>query len=187
MTDTLEARIARIEDEREIRNCLHLYCRGVDRRQPEILRELFWEDSKVEYGMFEGNGLEFANVVSSWFEEGGVHNTSHLLGNVTIALDGDRAFSEAYLNAHHRLTNAEGDFYDSIFGCRYQDRFERRDGTWKIAFRRLVFDWFRDFQDTGDWDAGSMGVNRANATIGAPQSDVWPDLNEKMYAMAAKR
>jgi hypothetical protein len=187
MTETIERRLALIEDERDIRNCLHLYCRGVDRRQPEILRELFWEDSKVEYGMFEGNGLDFANDLCGWFDAGGVHNTCHLLGNVIISLDGSQAFSEAYLHAHHRLTNASGEFYDSVFGCRYHDRFERRDGRWKIAFRRLVFDWFRDFPDTGDWEAGSMGVSRANATIGAPGGDVWPELNDMLRVIVVPR
>jgi len=187
MINSLEARIGRIEDERDIRNCLHLYCRGVDRREPEILRQLFWEDSEVEYGMFAGNGLDFANALCGWFDDGGVHNTSHLLGNVTIALEGDHAFSEAYLHAHHRLTNAGGGYYDSIFGCRYQDRFERRGGTWKIAFRRLVFDWFRDFSDTGDWDVGSMGVNRENATIGGPHSDLWAEFNAALPGIILPR
>jgi hypothetical protein len=180
MTKSLEERIALLEDEQAIRNRLHLYCRGVDRREPEILREIFWSDSQVEYGMFVGNGFDFADALCGWFDEGGVGNTSHLLGNVTIALDGDSALSEAYLHAHHRLTDANGKCYDSVFGCRYHDRFERRDGIWRISFRRLVFDWFRDFPDTGDWDIGAMGVSRANATIGSPQSDVWPELNEAL-------
>jgi hypothetical protein len=187
MTEALEARIALLEDEREIRNLLHLYCRGVDRREPELLRQVFWEDSQVEYGMYTGNGLDFANALCGWFDDGGVANTSHLLGNVTIALEGDRAFSEAYLHAHHRLTDAQGNYYDSVFGCRYHDLLERRAGVWRIAMRRLVFDWFRDFPDTGDWVTGSMGVNRGNATIGAPQADAWPELNAALRGCLDRR
>jgi hypothetical protein len=182
--DELRQRIEALEAKDAIRSCLHLYCRGIDRRAPEIVRQVFWEDATVEYGMFAGTAVEFATSISSWFEAGGVGNTAHLLGNITIALDGSIAYTEAYLHAHHRLTNAKGTYYDSVFGGRYHDRFECRDGRWRIAFRRLVFDWFRDYPDTGDWDIGSMGVNRANATIGAPGLDVLPELNAALLGCA---
>lgn len=182
----LRSRIEVLEAESAIRNCLHLYCRGIDRRVPEIVHQVFWDDATVEYGMFAGTALEFADSISGWFEAGGVGNTAHLIGNVTIALDGAIAYTEAYLHAHHRLTNADGVHHDSVFGGRYHDRFECRDGRWRIAFRRLVFDWFRDYPDTGDWDIGSMGVNRANATIGAPGTDNLPELNSVLLGRANK-
>lgn len=178
-TDLL-LRLERLEAESAISAALHLYCRGIDRRDSAIVSNVFWPDAMVEYGMFTGSALEFANSIVGWFESGGVHNTSHLIGSVSISIDGELAFSEAYLHAHHRLTSADGKLYDSVIGGRYHDRFERRDGKWRIISRRLVFDWFREFPDTGDWDVGSMGVNRANATIGQPGLDPWPELNRAL-------
>ncbi len=37
-------------------------------------------------------------------------------------------------------------------GLRYVDRLERRDGEWRIADRRCVFDWSRRDTITGEWD-----------------------------------
>lgn len=34
----------------------------------------------------------------------------------------------------------------SIFGGRYFDRLERRDGAWRIAKRMYLLDWHRSFE-----------------------------------------
>jgi len=186
MTDkALLLRLDRIESVEAIRARLHVYCRGVDRRDPDLIRAAFWPDAKVEYGMYTGNGHEFSNSICGTFAEGGVDNTAHLLGNVTIAVDGDTAHSEAYLHAHHRVRRPDGTYFDSIFGGRYHDRFERRNGIWRIIFRRLVFDWFRNFPDTGDWTVGEFGVSRATATIGGPGKDIWPELNAALASLTS--
>lgn len=185
LADLLQ-RIERLEAESAISAALHLYCRGIDRRDPAIVRSVFWPDATVEYGMFTGSATEFADSIAGWFEAGRVHNTSHLIGSVSISVEGEWAFSEAYLHAHHRLTNADGKLYDSVIGGRYHDRLQKRGGRWRITSRRLVFDWFREFADTGDWDVGSMGVNRANATIGQPGLDQWRELNEALSSRAQR-
>lgn len=167
MSADLDRQIARAD----ITDRLHLYCRGVDRRDSALLRSIFWPDSKVEYGMFAGGGIEFSDALPGWFADGGVGVSTHMLGNILIALDGDVAFAESYLHASHRIRQETGVEFDAVFGGRYQDRFERRGGVWRIAFRRLVFDWFREYPDTGDWAVGSMGVNAANAVLGRIGAD----------------
>ena len=57
-------RVEEIEAREAIRDRLHLYCRGIDRREPELIRSTFWSDSKVEYGIYSGNGIEFSNGIS---------------------------------------------------------------------------------------------------------------------------
>ncbi len=172
----LLARLAAMEAREAIRDRLHVYCRAIDRRDPSLLKQVYWPDAQVEYGMFKGAAYEFAELFTGWFEAGGVGNTAHLLANVTIALDGDTALCESYLHAHHRVRREDGGLFDSVFGGRYHDRFERRGGLWRMTFRRLVFDWFREYPDTGDWAVGSIGVTSANAVIGAPGEDIWPEL-----------
>lgn len=170
----LALRLDRLESRDAIRDRLHLYCRGIDRRDADILRAVFWADSKVEYGMYAGSGAEFAEMIGSWMD-GGFKLTAHMLGNVTIVIDGDVAHTEAYLHAFHHLRREDGSIYDWVVGGRYQDRFERRGGEWRIAFRRLIFDWYRDSDDTRDWANGLMGVTSETATIGTRTPDTWLD------------
>lgn len=182
---TLEQRLARVEALDAIRDRLHAYCRGIDRRQPDIVKASFWPEATVEYGIFNGAGHEFAATICANLAAGGCEATQHQLGNVLVELDGDQATSEAYLTAWHRLRRADGTAYDCIFGARYHDRHERRDGVWRIVFRRLVYDWVRNYEDTADWSVGALGVTSAVATIGSGGEDIWPELNAALRRVAA--
>ena len=42
-------------------------------------------------------------------------------------------------------------------GGRYLDRFEKRDGEWRIARRRYVLDWSRNGASTAQWDGPMYG------------------------------
>lgn len=57
-----------------------------------------------------------------------------------IEVEGDVAYCESYFFAVHRRQNKDGTKADLIFAGRYVDRFERREGRWKIAHRQVVFD-----------------------------------------------
>ena len=59
-----------------------------------------------------------------------------------IEVAGDVAYCESYAMASHR-SEREGVEYDLVVGVRYVDRFERREGVWKIAHRKAVQDWNR--------------------------------------------
>ena len=51
------------------------------------------------------------------------------------------------------------DIDDLVMGIRYLDRFEQREGEWRIARRELRYEWQRldalDQRDT-DWTLGSQ-------------------------------
>jgi hypothetical protein len=64
----------------------------------------------------------------------------HTLGNCTIDFAGDDvAHVETYVHAEHLRRAGDGWVID-LFGGRYVDRFERRDGRWLIADRVVVHD-----------------------------------------------
>lgn len=70
--------------------------------------------------------------------------TQHILGQIDIDLTGeDEAYGENYTLAYHRIDDAAG-ARDLIISGRYIDRYERRGGVWKIAYRSEVVDWVRD-------------------------------------------
>ena len=67
----------------------------------------------------------------------GSRTTQHLLGNYDITLDGERAAARTYMHASH--VTAEGTIW--VVGGTYIDRFERREGEWKIVERTLKAKW----------------------------------------------
>jgi ketosteroid isomerase-like protein len=123
-----------------IRTVLHRYCRAIDRCDAELLAGVYHEGAVVDHGE-PGLASDFQRHVftqlrASWTA------TQHLIGNVLIELDGDTAFSEAYFIAHHVTRTPAGQLPTLVaLGGRYVDRFERRDGAWRIADRVLVKDW----------------------------------------------
>jgi SnoaL-like domain len=63
----------------------------------------------------------------------------HNICNVLIELDGDIARCESYVIVIVRLPQDEGAM-DWMHAGRYVDRFERRNGEWRIAYRTVVYD-----------------------------------------------
>lgn len=148
-----------------IRDCLYRFSRGLDRRDAEVLEAIHWPDATIAFGGFSGSPKEFVELVFSFFGTGGVGTTVHSIENILLRIDGDTAFGETYAQAYHRVTSAAGLTHEGILHGRYQDRFEQRDGEWRIAHRSIVFDHFRLHPDSGDWATGAMGVSAANARI----------------------
>ena len=64
--------------------------------------------------------------------------TIHAISNTLFVVDGDVAEGEDYGYNFHR-TRAEPRQEIIIYG-RYLDRYEKRDGAWKFARRKFVFD-----------------------------------------------
>ena len=62
--------------------------------------------------------------------------TFHMLGQQTARIDGDGANGETYCVAHHYYRRG-GVRWDRVLVIRYHDRFERVDGRWRFASRRL--------------------------------------------------
>lgn len=84
--------------------------------------------------------------------------TMHAICNELVEVDGDTAYSEAYFVAYHRFNKVtlfglpviedrgtggvdSGREYKLTLGGRYVDRFERRQGVWKIANRVVAYEW----------------------------------------------
>ncbi|MFV0277873.1 MAG: nuclear transport factor 2 family protein [Parahaliea sp.] len=139
--DALAAGQAIADAHIQIKRVLNLYARGWDRRDEEALRSCFWPDSTHEHGGFKGKSSDFIG--------GGLKGTAsvlamtHIITNETIDLKGDRAVCECYFLAHHRRPRTDdGEGLEDMFiKGRYLDRFERRDGLWKIAHRHGLSDY----------------------------------------------
>jgi hypothetical protein len=136
---------AEIMDARtQITEVLHDYARANDRVDEALMRSCFWPDSTHQHGSFKGKSQDFVTFAIAIV--GKLKNCSHFITNVSIDTAGEKAVSECYLLAHHRRAKKTGDGEEDWFlGGRYLDRFEKRDGTWKIAHRRGLHDFARTF------------------------------------------
>lgn len=128
----LGPRLRALEDREAIRDVLHLYCRAIDRRDEELLRSCYHDDSVDQHASFTGSGPDFCTYAMTQVSRAIL--TQHRVTNVMIELDGDRAFAECYVHSIHRVTRGD-DLLDYVHYGRYCDILEKRDGSWKIAYR----------------------------------------------------
>jgi len=137
MDDDLRARIRKLEDRQDIRDCLTRYARGVDRLDRELILSAYHPDAIDDHGVFVGGPADFADWVIALH---GTNNarTQHYVVNHSCELDGDVAHCETYYMTG--FTDAQ-DRPLHRSGGRYVDRFERRDGRWAIAARKSVAEW----------------------------------------------
>jgi hypothetical protein len=137
------ADLAWVADRIAIQDVLIRYCRGVDRLDVDLLRSVFWPDAEVEYGAFKGNGLEWTQRAVPSLRDG-YDGTQHAISNSFVQLDGDVAHVETYVHAYHLLKAGPDEPRRVFFWVgRHIDRFEKRDGEWKIGNRVVMHDFDR--------------------------------------------
>jgi SnoaL-like domain len=113
------------------------YCRGVDRADEDLINSAFHADAIDDHGT-PRPATKLARGVAT----GRQRQLMHFTGNVLIELDGDTAFVESYFISFSPH-DEDGVTSTRTRAGRYLDRFERRDGEWKIAYRRVVDEWAR--------------------------------------------
>jgi hypothetical protein len=123
----------------QIQEALHRYCRGVDRCDAELIASAYHPDAVDHHGAMTATGAEIGSILAKKLAEHYVATTHHVT-NTLIVLDGDMAAAESYYLARHLLVK---DGVDTLLegSGRYIDRFERRDGEWRISARTVVTDW----------------------------------------------
>lgn len=146
-------RLAEAADKLEIMQLSATYMRGLDRLDGETERSVFWDDAWCSYGTYEGGPDEFVEFCMQGLKSHGSNH--HFLGQITVELEGEEAFGEVYYQAYHRISNEAGEARDMFISGRYVDRYERRHGVWKIAYRSELVDWVRDDPAADDWFTNS--------------------------------
>ncbi len=125
----------------EIRQVLYRYCRGIDRGDAAIVASVYHPDAIDDHGSFLGLGRDFPADVIPRMDRAGVVGQHHIT-NELMEIDGNKAKVESYFMA----LNPEGDKAAGtgkllfVYG-RYLDRFEKRDGVWLIAHRKVIIDY----------------------------------------------
>lgn len=157
MTLTLEDLVAR----EEISDIVKRLARGTDRLDEELIAACYHPDGTDDHNVFRGTGAEFAR----WVVETLPHfeATMHFTGSPHIRVAGDVARVDTYCIAHHiSRPDDDGRQSDMVLALRYVDRFERREGEWRVAERVCAFDWTctipfdpaTGFRFEPDWNLG---------------------------------
>lgn len=124
-----------------ISDVLHHYCRAMDRMDRALALACWHEGGTDEHTpLYAGSAAGFVDWV--WQLHEPMVLTRHVLSNILIEVDGDRAWSESYWDVLLRVRSDTG-LTDITGGGRYLDYLECRAGRWAIVHRRSVHDWDR--------------------------------------------
>ena len=146
--------------ERAIRRTVFEYARGIDRLDLELVRGCYWPDAVDFHGAFRGTRDEFIDWVGPLLQRQTL--TMHNLANIMIDgldLDAGVAGAETYGVAYHAGGEPGDVRWNYAAGFRYLDRFERREGQWRIADRQTAIEW------VSPWDADAKRVAKFGPRI----------------------
>ena len=129
MTITLEELLA----ERSIYRNLVAFARAMDERDWQAFAAITSADLTANMGRGELTGRDaIITFMRSFLDNCGP--TQHLLGNVTIDVDGDRAKSSAYVCDMHLGNSDHPDLTFRTLG-RYKDEWVKIDDCWRMVRR----------------------------------------------------
>ncbi len=133
-------KLQQLMDKQAIMELSYRYSRACDRMDREMLTTVYWPDGTDDHGIFKGDAPAYVDWVMEFLS--GWISTHHDNSNILIDLDGDTASGEVHWVGYYRY-EVDGVQQDHVAVGRYIDRYERRDGEWRIKHRTCVSDWSR--------------------------------------------
>jgi hypothetical protein len=144
----LQLQVGELKDRQDIADVLQRYIRGIDRHDKDLARSAFWPDARIDLGTPMGR-QDYVNHEEKALAAYAAHQ-HHITGQ-TVEIDGKTAHVESYVffiavprDRHldeagpatpgHALTGEKTE----IGSGRYIERWEKRNGEWKILVREYV-------------------------------------------------
>jgi hypothetical protein len=157
-------------DKQAITEVLVRYCRGADRGDADLMAAAYHPDATEDHGgTFSGAADDYMKMIREVLPKAGV--MTHVITNISIDLTGpDRALSECYFLTFSRRTT-KGETFDSLTLARAVDRFEKRNGEWKIAERRLAWEWNHEMPFAETWGRGLIAPDPSKLVRGGKKPD----------------
>jgi hypothetical protein len=196
----LDPQVQYLKDRREIFEVAKVYTRGADRHDKDLVRSAFWPEATISFG----TPMSLDEYVDS--EEtalrGYAAHQHHITGQ-TVDVAGDTAHVESYViyflvprdrtadqagpaTVGHALTSEK----TRLGSGRYLERWERRNGEWKILVREYVEDLslLGDTVDLctngnclGSWDRNDLSYLRPLEHQTPEQRRVRADANRQPH------
>lgn len=122
-----------ILDERKIARAITRFARAMDERDWETLLAIMAGDATGELGTGPlASPQAVVDCIRSYLDACGP--TQHLLGNLLVDVDGNAATSRCYVSDMHLSQAGKDELTFATLGD-YHDRWERRDGAWRLVHR----------------------------------------------------
>ncbi|MEQ9002649.1 MAG: nuclear transport factor 2 family protein [Pseudomonadales bacterium] len=142
----MDPRLQELLDKQAIQEVLLRYGRTQDWLDTPGQNSCFWPDAEIDFGFFRGNGADWVAHVMP--HEAEALRRWHMSTAIMIKVDGDHATAECYGIAVGTADIGGGQLQDSMYGGRYLDELERRDGEWRISKRTYILDWAQQFPNS---------------------------------------
>jgi uncharacterized protein (TIGR02246 family) len=138
MSESLEARVQRLEDLLEIHQLFVDYGLALDAGDFDTYASLFAKDGEVMIGpMGRAKGRDEIRALMSGVLSGGVGSSYHIISSPQVQLDGDTATSQVMWSVVNLADDGQARL--TMIG-RHKDDLVREEGRWKIARRRGFVD-----------------------------------------------
>jgi uncharacterized protein (TIGR02246 family) len=135
---SVEERLKRLEDVREIHQLFVDYGAHLDAGRFDEYAALFSEEGEISLGpMGHAKGREAIKELMAGTLAGRVGSSFHIISSPIVQVIGDGATSEVMWSVINR--DADGQARLSMCG-RHRDRLVREDGRWRFAHRRGFID-----------------------------------------------
>lgn len=157
-------------DKQAIAEVLTRYTRGADRGDADLIAAAYHDDATEDHGgTFKGTAADYVAGLRKVLPRSGI--MTHCGTNLLIELEGpDKALVESYLLTFVRMKK-DGEAFDTLTLARAIDRFEKRDGLWKIAARRLAWEWHHEMPMRESWARGLITADPSVLVRGAKKPD----------------
>ncbi len=125
------AALRRLLDEAACRTLVERYAYAVDWMNWPGLEALFWSDAQFDFGMWSGDLAAYLPWVAAL--EQGYARRLHMFAIPRLEIDGDGGRAEVGVGMFVRSIDDAGAGQDDLMFGRYQFRFARREGQWRIT------------------------------------------------------
>ena len=128
----LRAEVRYLRDRQDILDVIVRESRGRDRHDEDMIASCYWPEGADEHGPVPFPASEYPSIANQG-HVGAFSMNQHNLANHSCEIDGDTAYCETYVvgtmlsHDEQTCTMAAG---------RYMDQLEKRDGEWRILWRR---------------------------------------------------
>lgn len=148
-----------VSDRISIEDAVHRYARGVDRKDWDLVRSAYHADAIDNHGSYNGPLDGFISSLEERHRT--IDQSIHLVSNILIeTFSSESALVESYFCCFQTRRDGDGGLVQTQAIGRYIDRFERRDGLWRIARRNVAFDRYH-VTDAGTDRLPTMDVGRS--------------------------
>jgi ketosteroid isomerase-like protein len=156
-----EKALQKVIDKDAIRDLVLCYSRSIDRKDVELLRDLYTEDATDTHGTsFDGPADAYCEFIAGslpYMKYSGHHVCNHM-----VSVEGDEGNGEVYCLAYHYIPdqNADGKWVEDFMTVRYIDNYRRcADGKWRFSKRVVTYDMHIVRPFDGDGLLGSSPID----------------------------